>query len=108
VSFLAEQIAGWSFDSEQHAICAAEKFNEVAVSANLEDKTELLFVTEVVEDKSGGWRVRFEQSNGGGWTGPILLEEGTDGGGTAVYSSLKRTFARTCQRYAVLRLWSEF
>jgi hypothetical protein len=42
VSFLAEQIAGWPFDSEQDAICAAEKFNEVAVSANLEDKTEFL------------------------------------------------------------------
>ena len=54
VSFLAEQIAGWPFDSEQDAIRAAEKFNEVAVSANLEDKTEFLFNTEVVEDKWGG------------------------------------------------------
>jgi hypothetical protein len=56
VSFLAEQIAGWPFDSEHDAIRAAEKFNEVAVSANLEEKTEFLFTTEVVEDKSGGWR----------------------------------------------------
>ena len=48
------------------AIRAAEKFDEVAVSANLEDKTEFLFTTEVVEDKSGGWRVHIEQSNGGG------------------------------------------
>jgi hypothetical protein len=53
VSFLAEQIAGWPFDSEQDAICAAEKFNEVAVSANLEDKTEFLFTTEVVEEGIG-------------------------------------------------------
>jgi hypothetical protein len=30
VTFLAEKIAGWPFDSEQDAICAAEKFNEVA------------------------------------------------------------------------------
>jgi len=73
VSFLAEQIAGWPFDSEQDAICAAEKFNEVAVSANLEDKTEFLFVTEVVEDKSGGWRVHIEQSNGGGWS-PVVSD----------------------------------
>jgi hypothetical protein len=73
VSFLAEQIAGWPFDSEQDAICAAEKFNEVAVSANLEDKTEFLFTTEVVEDRSGGWRVHIEQSNGGGWT-PVVSD----------------------------------
>jgi hypothetical protein len=71
VSFLAEQIAGWPFDSERDAICAAEKFNEVAISANLEAKTEFLFVTEVVEDKSGAWRVHIEQSNGGGWT-PVV------------------------------------
>jgi hypothetical protein len=32
------------------------------------DKTESLFITEVVEDKSGGWRVHIEQSNGGEWT----------------------------------------
>ena len=50
------------------AIRAAEKFDEVAVSANLEEKTEFLFVTEVVEDKSGGWRVHIEQSNSGGWS----------------------------------------
>ena len=73
VSFLAEQIAGWPFDSEQDAICAAEKFNEVAVSANLEDKTEFLFTTEVVKDKSGGWRVHIEQSNGGGWS-PVVSD----------------------------------
>jgi hypothetical protein len=73
VSFLAEKIAGWPFDSEQDAICAAEKFNEVAVSANLEDKTEFLFTTEVVEDKSGGWRVHIEQSNGGGWS-PVVSD----------------------------------
>ena len=35
MTFLAEQIAGWPFDSEQDAIRAAEKFNQVAVSANL-------------------------------------------------------------------------
>ena len=51
----------------------AEKFNEVAVSANLEGKTEFLFVTEVVEDRSGGWRVRIEQSNGGGWS-PVVSD----------------------------------
>jgi hypothetical protein len=73
VAFLAEQIAGWPFDSEQHAICVAEKFNEVAVSANLEDKTEFLFVTEVVENKFGGWRVHIEQSNGGGWS-PVVSD----------------------------------
>jgi hypothetical protein len=73
VAFLAEQIAGWPFDSEQDAIRAAEKFNEVAVSANLEDKTEFLFVTEVVEDKSGGWWVRIEQSNGGAWS-PVVSD----------------------------------
>src|SRR5258707_15454278 len=65
VSFLAEQIAGWPFDPEQDAICAAEKFNEVAVSANLEDKTEFLFVTDVVEDKSGGWWGHIDQTKGG-------------------------------------------
>src|SRR5258708_97586 len=73
VAFLAEQIAGWLFDSEQDAIRAAEKFNEVAVSANLEEKTEFLFVTEVVEDKSGGWRVHIEQSNGSGWS-PVVSD----------------------------------
>ena len=73
MAFLAEQIAGWPFDSEQDAICAAEKFNEVAVSTNLEDKTEFLFVTEVVKDKSEGWWVRIEQSNGGGWS-PVVSD----------------------------------
>ena len=73
VSFLAEEIAGWPFDSEQDAIRAAEKFNEIAVSANLEDKTEFLFVAEVVENKSGGWWVRIERSNGDGWT-PVVSD----------------------------------
>jgi hypothetical protein len=73
VTFLAEQIAGWLFDSEQQAISAAEKFNEVAVSANLEDKTEFLFVTEAVEDKAGGWWVHIEQSNGGRWS-PVVSD----------------------------------
>jgi hypothetical protein len=68
-----EQIAGCPVDSEQDAIRAAEKFNEVAVSATLEGKTEFLFVTEVVEDKSGGWRVHIEQSNGGGWS-PVVSD----------------------------------
>src|SRR5258708_5981744 len=49
-------------DADQASGSAADKFNEVAVSANLEAKTEFLFVTEVVEDKSGGWRVHIEQS----------------------------------------------
>jgi hypothetical protein len=35
VIFLAEQISGWPFDSEQDAIRAAEKFNEVAASAKI-------------------------------------------------------------------------
>jgi hypothetical protein len=73
VTFFAEKIAGWPFDSEQYAIRAAEKFNEVAVSANLEDKTEFLFTAEVVEDKSGGWRVHIERSNGGVVAGGIGL-----------------------------------
>ena len=42
VSFLAEKIAGWPFDSEQDAI-------------------------------RGGWRVRIEQSNGGGWS-PVVSD----------------------------------
>src|SRR5258708_2368717 len=73
VSFLAEKIAGWPFDSEEDAICAAEKFNEVGVSANLEDKAEFLVTTGVVEDKSGSWRGHIEESNGSGGS-PVVSD----------------------------------